>query len=84
MSCGLGKSASVEMILEKSGFISVAVIDGYHLPHSVSSIIPEFISRDYFSHSMRTEILPLACDNLHELAALSFLGDLRKTVSISE
>ena len=56
----------------------------HHLPHSVSSIIPEFISRDYFSHSMRTEILPLACDNLHELATLSFLGDLRKTVSISE
>ena len=33
---------------------------------------------------MRTEILPLACDNLHELAALSFLGDPRKTVFISE
>ena len=34
--CGLGRSASMEMILEKSGFLSVAVIGGYHLPHSVS------------------------------------------------
>ena len=36
LSCGLGRSASMEMILEKSGFLSVAVIGGYHLPHSVS------------------------------------------------
>ena len=35
LSCGLGRSASVEMVLEKSGFLSVAVIGGYHLPHSV-------------------------------------------------
>ena len=50
LSCGLGRFASLEMILEKSGFISVAVIDGYHLPHSVSLIIHEFISSDCFSH----------------------------------
>ena len=34
--CGLGRSASMVTILEKSGFLSVAVIGGYHLPHSVS------------------------------------------------
>ena len=34
--CGLGRSASVEIVLEKSVFLSVAVIGGYHLPRSVS------------------------------------------------
>ena len=51
LSCALGRSASVEMILEKSGFTSVAVIDGYHLPHPVSWIVHEFISSDCFFHS---------------------------------
>ena len=36
LSCGLGRSASVEMILDKLGFLSAAVIGGYHVPHSVS------------------------------------------------
>ena len=49
--CGLGRSASMVTILEKSGFLSVALIDEYHRSHSVSLIMHEFISSDYFSHS---------------------------------
>ena len=37
-----------------------------------------------FSFTVRIKILFLACDNLHELAALPFLGDPGKTVPISE
>ena len=37
-----------------------------------------------FSFTVRAKILLLACDNLHELAAFSLLGDPRKTVHTSE
>ena len=37
-----------------------------------------------FSFTVRVKILFLACDNLHDLTALPFLGDPGKTVPISE
>ena len=79
LSCGLGRSASVEMILEKSGLISVAVIDGYHLPHSVSLIIHEFISSDYFSHSQRElKFSPWPVTTCMSWLLFHFLGFLGK------
>ena len=82
LSCGLGRSASVEMILEKSGFISVAVIDGYHLPHSVSLIIHEFISSDYFSHSQwELKFSPWPVTTCMSWLLFHFLGILGKLCS---
>ena len=75
LSCGLGRSASVEMILEKSGFLSVAVIGGYHLPRSVS-LNHSWIHLQWllFSITVRTETLLLAGDNLHESITIPFRG----------
>ena len=74
-SCGLGRSASMEMILEKSGFLSVAVIGGYHLPRSVS-LNHSWIHLQWllFSITVRTETLLLAGDNLHESITIPFRG----------
>ena len=75
LSCGLGRSASMEMILEKSGFLSVAVIGGYHLPRSVS-LNHSWIHLQWllFSITVRTETLLLAGDNLHESITIPFRG----------
>ena len=75
LSCGLGRSASVEMVLEKSVFLSVAVIGGYHLPHSVP-LNHSWIHLQWllFSITVRTETLLLAGDNLHESITIPFRG----------
>ena len=79
MSCGLGRRALVEMILENSGLISVTVIAGHCLAPSASQSFVNSTPCLLFSFTVRIQILFLACDNLHEMAAVSYLGGPRKT-----
>ena len=79
MSCGLGRRASVEMILENSGLISVDIIDGHCLAPSASQSFMNSAPCLLFSFTLRIQILFLACDNFHELAAVSCLGGPRQT-----
>ena len=79
MSCGLGRRAPVEIISENSGLISVDIIDGHCLAPSASQSFMNSAPCLLFSFTVRIQMVFLACENLHEMAALSYLGGPRKT-----
>ena len=64
---------------QKPGFVSATVIEMYHLPHSLSEIIHEFISSDYFSPSQCDLKVSswLVTNSIHSLL-FDFLGALGK------
>ena len=63
----------------KTWVCSATVIEMYHLPHSHSEIIHEFISSDYFSPSQcDLKISSWLVTNYIHLLLFHFLGDLGK------